>query len=84
MHIGAALLSCSPYRRLAAQPSGYVSCRQLLANATSASSRVGSAALLERRYLAVLPTRIWDLLAKDYAVSCPHASSFDVAISARR
>ena len=58
--------------------------RHDFAKAAIAASRVGAAALLERRYLALLPTRIWDLLAKDYAVSCPHASSFDVAISARR
>jgi hypothetical protein len=42
------------------------------------------AAALEGQYLALLRSRPWDLLAKDYAATCPYASSFDVAISARR
>jgi hypothetical protein len=41
-HRGAASLSCSAYRRLAARARDYVSRRQLLANTAIAASRVGS------------------------------------------
>src|SRR5262245_4121664 len=44
----------------------------------------GAALPLERQYLASLLSRLWDLLAKDYAAACPDASSFDLPISARR
>src|SRR5262245_54453880 len=44
-HTGTELLSCSLYRRLAAQPSRYVSCRQLLANAAIAASRSAQSTL---------------------------------------
>src|SRR5262245_58095111 len=39
------------------------------------------AAPLQRQYLASFRSRLWDLLAEDYAATCPDASPFDVAIS---
>ena len=64
-------------------------CPQPLANAAIAASRAASNfGAWPRRWngslLASLWSRLWDLLAKDYAATCPDASSFDVAISALR